>query len=51
LRKLLFGVQGSVNKISKIVNLIQQEQVLIQEEWYNPGDLMYYGIDGSVKYS
>jgi hypothetical protein len=31
--------------------LIQQEQVLIQEEWYNPGDLMYYGIDGSVKYS
>jgi OOP family OmpA-OmpF porin len=41
-----FGVAGSINKISKFVkSLVSTPNVT------NPGDLMYYGIDGSVKYS
>ena len=39
-----FGIQGSVNKIDKYVN----SGTLVVT---NPGDLMYYGIDGAVKYS
>jgi hypothetical protein len=31
--------------------LIQLGQDMIQEEWKFSGDLMYYGIDASVKYS
>ncbi|WP_418264283.1 OmpA family protein [Flavobacterium faecale] len=41
-----FGVQGSVNKISKFVEYTAGNYVTS-----NPGDLMYYGIDASVKYS
>ncbi len=40
------GVQGSVNKIEKFVTYAGGNYVTS-----NPGDLMYYGIDGSVKYS
>jgi outer membrane protein OmpA-like peptidoglycan-associated protein len=43
------ALQGSVNKIDKLVmwdgNPSQGHYVI------NPGDLMYYGIDGKVKYS
>ena len=43
------GLQGSVNKIDKLVmwdgNPSQDHYVI------NPGDLMYYGIDGKVRYS
>jgi OOP family OmpA-OmpF porin len=48
-----FGVQGSVNKIDKLVTFSpgsvgsDSRGMLVS----NPGDLMYYGIDGSVKYS
>jgi outer membrane protein OmpA-like peptidoglycan-associated protein len=41
-----FGVGGTVNKISKYVNL---NSGVISVS--NPGDLMYYGIDGTIKYS
>ena len=41
-----FGVTGSINKISKFVNSIKPTTVIT-----NPGDLMYYGIDGAVRYS
>ena len=41
-----FGVSGSVNKISKYVDIVGGKYVVT-----NPGDLMYYGIDGTVKYS
>ncbi len=47
------GVQGSINKISKIEKFDPNApghdssgNVVV-----NPGDLMYYGIDASVKYS
>ena len=39
------GLQGSVNKMDKFV--VDVNPLLVQ----NPGDLMYYGIDGFVKYS
>nr|WP_294933680.1 OmpA family protein [uncultured Flavobacterium sp.] len=44
-----FGVTGSVNKIDKFV----WERATIPGEYpvTNPGDLMYYGIDGVIKYS
>jgi len=48
-----FGVQGSLNKISKFVNFAPTA-VGHDSRGYvvsNPGDLMYYGIDASVKYS
>ena len=41
-----FGVSGSINKISKLVKSVSPTPVVI-----NPGDLVYYGIDASVKYS
>ncbi len=41
-----FGVGGTVNKISKYVNL-NSDVISVT----NPGDLMYYGIDGTIKYS
>ena len=44
-----FGVTGSVNKINKIVS----ERLTIPGDYpvTNPGDLMYYGVDGVIKYS
>ncbi|WP_395052656.1 OmpA family protein [Flavobacterium sp.] len=44
-----FGVTGSVNKINKIVG----ERLTIPGDYpvVNPGDLMYYGVDGVIKYS
>jgi outer membrane protein OmpA-like peptidoglycan-associated protein len=48
-----FGVTGSVNKISKVVAQGYTD-VASGDEVYavsNPGDLMYYGVDGVVKYS
>jgi OOP family OmpA-OmpF porin len=43
-----FGVTGSVNKISKFVldRVPNQDYVVV-----NPGDLNYYAVDGTVKYS
>ncbi|NGY36470.1 OmpA family protein [Flavobacterium sp. XN-5] len=48
-----FGVQGSVNKIDKYVKFDptapgHDSRGMVVS---NPGDLMYYGIDGTVKYS
>ncbi|MBF2707406.1 OmpA family protein [Flavobacterium soyangense] len=48
-----FGIQGSVNKIDKFVSF-NPTAVGHDSRGYvvsNPGDLMYYGIDASVKYS
>lgn len=48
-----FGLQGSVNKIDKYV-VFDPTAVGHDSRGYvtsNPGDLMYYGIDASVKYS
>nr|WP_315144252.1 OmpA family protein [uncultured Flavobacterium sp.] len=48
-----FGVSGSVNKIDKYVNFnptaanADSRGMVVT----NPGDLMFYGIDGTVKYS
>ncbi|MCG2610230.1 OmpA family protein [Flavobacterium sp. SM15] len=44
-----FGVTGSVNKIDKFVG----ERMTNPGDYPvgNPGDLMYYGIDGVIKYS
>jgi outer membrane protein OmpA-like peptidoglycan-associated protein len=48
-----FGVQGSLNKIEKLVTFnptvsgSDARGMVVS----NPGDLIYYGIDGSVKYS
>jgi OmpA-OmpF porin, OOP family len=44
-----FGVTGSVNKIDKFV----WERPTIPGDYpvTNPGDLMYYGADGVIKYS
>ena len=42
------GLQGSINKIDKIVNFDPKVADYVVT---NPGDLMYYGIDASVKYS
>ncbi|MDG2431660.1 OmpA family protein [Flavobacterium sp.] len=39
------SLQGSVNKMDKFV--VDVKPVLVT----NPGDLMYYGIDGAVRYS
>ena len=48
-----FGVQGSVNKINKYVKFDptatgHDSRGMVVS---NPGDLMYYGIDATVKYS
>jgi len=50
-----FGIQGSINKISKFVSFTGNSSIAgTNSRGYrvtNPGDLMYYGIDASVKYS
>jgi OOP family OmpA-OmpF porin len=48
-----FGVQGSVNKIDKLVRFAPTEAGSDSRGYVvtNPGDLMYYGIDATVKYS
>jgi outer membrane protein OmpA-like peptidoglycan-associated protein len=48
-----FGVQGSLNKITKLVTYAP---TTVGHDSHgnivtNPGDLMYYGIDANVKYS
>jgi OmpA-OmpF porin, OOP family len=47
------GIQGSINKIDKFV-VYDPSNPLHNSTGYvvtNPGDLMYYGIDGNVRYS
>ncbi len=44
-----FGVTGSVNKVSKLV--YQSEISPADYEVRNPGDLSYYALDGTIKYS
>ena len=44
-----FGLTGSVNKISKWHERVPG--TLATDLVYNPGDLMYYGLDGNIKYS
>ena len=46
-----FGVTGSVNKINKLVADRQEVGGQSIYNVSNPGDLMYYGVDGVVKYS
>ncbi len=48
-----FGVTGSVNKIDKFVGERMYDPITNTNEYQvaNPGDLMYYGIDGVIKYS
>jgi len=47
------GLQGSVNKIDKYVlfNPSSPDADSRGNVVYNPGDLMYYGIDATIKYS
>jgi OOP family OmpA-OmpF porin len=45
-----FGVQGSVNRIEKFVKF-DANAAVNRVFVTNPGNLMYYGIDGIVKYS
>lgn len=40
------GISGSLNKVSKYVSATNSGYTVT-----NPGDLMYYGIEGLVKYS
>jgi outer membrane protein OmpA-like peptidoglycan-associated protein len=44
-----FGVTGSVNKITKVV--LPRTTIPGDYPVVNPGDLMYYGVDGVIKYS
>lgn len=48
-----FGLAGSVNKIDKFVNFNPTASNADARGMSvtNPGDLMFYGIDGTVKYS
>ncbi|MEC4004232.1 OmpA family protein [Flavobacterium sp. SUN052] len=46
-----FGVTGSVNKITKLVADRQEINYQSVYNVTNPGDLMYYAVDGTVKYS
>jgi len=48
-----FGLAGSVNKIDKFVNFNPRATNADARGMSvtNPGDLMFYGIDGTVKYS
>jgi len=48
-----FGLSGSVNKIDKFVSFAPNAAGADSRGMVvtNPGDLMYYGIDGTVKYS
>ena len=48
-----FGISGSVNKITKYVKFAPTA-VGHDSRGYivtNPGDLMYYGVDGTIRYS
>ena len=42
-----FGVSGTFNKINKFVTYSPANGYVVS----NPGDLMYYGVDATVKYS
>ena len=42
-----FGVSGTMNKMDKFVSYSPAKGYVVS----NPGDLMYYGIDATVKYS
>nr|WP_314865259.1 OmpA family protein [uncultured Flavobacterium sp.] len=42
-----FGVSGSLNKMNKFVTFSPATGYVVS----NPGDLMYYGIDATVRYS
>lgn len=44
-----FGLTGSVNKIDKWVD--RDTNTLATDIISNPGDLNYYGVDGTIKYS
>ncbi len=44
---LSFGIDGTMNKITKYVNIDNSGVISTT----NPGDLMYFGIDGTIKYS
>ncbi|MBY8963834.1 OmpA family protein [Flavobacterium sp. D11R37] len=44
----VFGVTGSVNKIDKLVTRTPGTQDYMVSD---PGDLSYYGVDGTIKYS
>lgn len=49
-----FGLTGSVNKINRMVVLNSDAVGSLsthQHTVYNPGDLSYYAIDGTIKYS
>lgn len=47
-----FGVTGSVNKITKLVgDQANNSDFTTYYPVTNPGDLMYYSVDGVVKYS
>ncbi|WP_395061060.1 OmpA family protein [Flavobacterium sp.] len=48
-----FGVTGSVNKISKFVGERTYDPTTNTNDYVvtNPGDLMYYSVDGVIKYS
>jgi OOP family OmpA-OmpF porin len=47
-----FGVQGSLNKIAKFVRYEYDANTPVNNIVVsNPGNLMYYGIDATVKYS
>jgi len=48
-----FGVTGSVNKINKFVGERVYDATTNTSDYpvTNPGDLMYYSVDGVVKYS
>ncbi len=48
-----FGLQGSLNKINKFVNFAPTTTGHDSRGYVvtNPGDLMYYGVDATVKYS
>lgn len=48
-----FGVTGSVNKITRLVGERTYDPATNTNDYtvVNPGDLMYYGVDGVVKYS
>ena len=48
-----FGLSGSVNKIDKYVKFAPTDPSRDSRGYVvsNPGDLMYYGIDATIKYS
>ncbi len=48
-----FGVTGSVNKITRLVGERTYDPATNTNDYtvVNPGDLMYYAVDGVVKYS